>query len=132
MLKHTASLSPRAIDEHVGARVRQCRLTRGLSQTEVGSKLAVTFQQIQKNEKGTNRIGASRLHQLAQLFEVPVGDFFQGLPAAGETAPTHDPLAQLGASRQGVELAQAFTTIADPGLRTAVVNMVAQIATGKR
>lgn len=72
---------PTAIDRHVGSRVRQRRMMLGLSQTALATKLGVTFQQLQKNEKGTNRIGASRLLDLSQSLDVPIQYFLDDMPA---------------------------------------------------
>lgn len=72
--------SPNPIDVHVGARVRMRRLMLDRSQTDLGAAVGVTFQQVQKYEKGTNRIGASRLQQISQFLQVPMTFFFEGLP----------------------------------------------------
>ena len=74
------SLNP--IDKHVGSRVRMRRLMLDMSQTNLADALGLTFQQVQKYEKGTNRIGASRLQQISQILQVPVPFFFEGAPAA--------------------------------------------------
>jgi transcriptional regulator with XRE-family HTH domain len=70
---------PSLVDKHVGARLRAARLEAGKSQTEVAEALGVAFQQVQKYEKGTNRISAGRLYELSRLFDVPVQSFFDGL-----------------------------------------------------
>jgi transcriptional regulator with XRE-family HTH domain len=77
------------IDKHVGSRVRMRRLMLDMSQTDVADALGLTFQQVQKYEKGTNRIGASRLQHISQILQVPVPFFFEGAPAAsaGPVAP---------------------------------------------
>jgi transcriptional regulator with XRE-family HTH domain len=67
------------VDKHVGARLRAARLEAGKSQTQVAEALGVTFQQVQKYEKGTNRISAGTLHELSRLFDMPVQSFFDGL-----------------------------------------------------
>ena len=72
---------PTAVDRHVGARVRERRLLLGISQQALSSKLGVTFQQLQKNEKGTNRIASSRLVDLSKALEVPIQYFFDDMPA---------------------------------------------------
>jgi len=72
--------SPRPVDVHVGARVRLRRTLLGMSQEKLGEAVGLTFQQIQKYERGTNRIGASRLHQFAQVLDVPVSFFFDDMP----------------------------------------------------
>src|SRR5271168_2400962 len=73
--------APNPIDKHVGARVRMRRLMIGMSQGKLGDALDVTFQQVQKYEKGANRIGASRLQQLARVLDVPPSYFFEGAPS---------------------------------------------------
>lgn len=111
------------IDVHVGARVRQARLLAGISQEKLGAGLGLTFQQVQKYEKGANRIVASRLEQIARLLGKPVAWFFGGLAVeAGALKLTgDDPLADLGATREGVALARAFNAIADRAARDAVL-----------
>src|SRR3954451_7917614 len=75
-----AKKAPNPIDIHVGSRVRLRRMMLSLSQEKLGNGLGLTFQQVQKYEKGTNRIGASRLQQIAQILQVPVSFFFEGAP----------------------------------------------------
>ena len=74
--------SPNPTDKHVGARVRMRRMMLSMSQEKLGDALGLTFQQVQKYEKGSNRIGASRLQHIAQILQVPVSFFFEGGPAA--------------------------------------------------
>jgi transcriptional regulator with XRE-family HTH domain len=78
--------SPNPIDKHVGSRVRMRRMMISMSQEKLGEKLGITFQQIQKYEKGTNRIGASRLQQISQILQVPVSFFFEGAPTQAAPA----------------------------------------------
>jgi transcriptional regulator with XRE-family HTH domain len=73
--------SPNPIDKHVGSRVRMRRMMLAMSQEKLGDALGLTFQQVQKYEKGTNRIGASRLQAIANILQVPVSFFFEGAPA---------------------------------------------------
>ena len=75
-----AKKSPNPIDRYVGARVRMRRMMLGMSQEKLGDALGLTFQQVQKYEKGANRIGASRLQHIAVIFQVPVSFFFEGAP----------------------------------------------------
>src|SRR5438477_8494548 len=75
-----AKKAPNPVDKHVGSRVRMRRIMLGMSQEKLGDALSLTFQQVQKYEKGTNRIGASRLQQIAHFLEVPVSFFFEGAP----------------------------------------------------
>src|SRR6476619_5423180 len=77
-----AKKAPNPIDKHVGARVRMRRMMLSMSQEKLGDALGLTFQQVQKYEKGANRIGASRLQQIAQIMQVPVSFFFAGTPHA--------------------------------------------------
>src|SRR3974390_1258007 len=72
---------PNPIDRHVGSRVRMRRMMLGMSQEKLGDALGLTFQQVQKYEKGANRIGASRLQQISQILQVPVSFFFEGAPS---------------------------------------------------
>ena len=78
---------PNPVDVHVGSRVRYRRMIIGMSQEKLGERMNLTFQQIQKYEKGTNRIGASRLFQLSKILEVPVGYFFED--AFANSVPSH-------------------------------------------
>jgi transcriptional regulator with XRE-family HTH domain len=126
---------PNPMDIHVGSRVRLRRMVIGMSQEKLGEKMGLTFQQIQKYEKGTNRIGASRLHQLAQIMDVPVGFFFEDAPhnanrnaasaAAGfAESKTEAFLLDFLNSRDGLELNRAFVKITDPKVRKRVVELV--------
>src|SRR5437588_10520516 len=78
-----AKKAPNPIDKHVGSRVRMRRMMLGMSQEKLGDALDLTFQQVQKYEKGTNRIGASRLQQISHILQVPGAFFFEGEPATG-------------------------------------------------
>ena len=75
-----AKKAPNPIDKHVGSRVRMRRMMLSMSQEKLGDALGLTFQQVQKYEKGTNRIGASRLQQISHILQVPVAFFFEGAP----------------------------------------------------
>src|SRR5580700_12222426 len=83
-----AKKAPNPIDKHVGSRVRMRRMMLGMSQEKLGNNLGLTFQQVQKYEKGTNRIGASRLQQISQILQVPVSFFFEGAPTNANTPRT--------------------------------------------
>jgi transcriptional regulator with XRE-family HTH domain len=124
-------------DKHVGSRVRMRRLMLDMSQTNVADALGLTFQQVQKYEKGTNRIGASRLQHISQILQVTVPFFFEGAPAApGVPLPGQGTPEALSASyvtdflttSEGLDLVKAFTRIEDPKLRRAVVRLVEEIA----
>src|ERR1700677_2015913 len=80
-----AKKAPNPIDKHVGSRVRMRRMMLGMSQEKLGNNLGLTFQQVQKYEKGTNRIGASRLQQISHILQVSVSFFFEGAPANANT-----------------------------------------------
>jgi transcriptional regulator with XRE-family HTH domain len=126
------------IDTHVGNRMRLRRMLIGMSQEKLGEKMGLTFQQIQKYEKGVNRIGASRLFRLAQVLSVPVQFFYDDLPIGQR--PT-DPMATGFAepqaetfildfinSREGLELNRHFVRIDDPKVRRSVVDLVRSLA----
>ena len=120
---------PNPVDRHVGARVRMRRLMMSMSQTDLGNKLGLTFQQVQKYEKGTNRIGASRLQHIAESLSVPVSFFFDG--AVGElksTEPRSLLVSDFLASSEGIALVKAYMTIKDAKLRRCIVQLVEQIS----
>jgi transcriptional regulator with XRE-family HTH domain len=126
--------TPNPIDRHVGARVRMRRLMVGMSQSKLAESLEVTFQQVQKYEKGANRIGASRLQQLARVLEVPPSFFFDGAPA-GPTPGSgfnEDPgnayVVDFLSTAEGLQLNRAFSAIKDPKLRKTVLDLVERIA----
>lgn len=127
------------IDVHVGSRVRLRRMLLGMSQEKLGEHLGLTFQQIQKYEKGINRIGASRLFDLSQVMGVPVQYFYEELPvsvaeagaagAAGFTeSPSENYAAEFLASREGLELNKAFARVADLRVRRAIVELIRSLA----
>jgi transcriptional regulator with XRE-family HTH domain len=129
--------TPNPIDKHVGARLRMRRLMVGMSQGRLGESLDVTFQQIQKYEKGTNRIGASRLQQLARVLEVPPAFFFEGAPASG---PSGHAFAEPSASSyvvdflstsEGLQLNRAFAQIRDPKVRKRILELVTSLSSAK-
>jgi len=127
--------SPNPTDKHVGARVRMRRMMLSMSQEKLGDALGLTFQQVQKYEKGSNRICASRLQHIAQILQVPVAFFFEGGPAsegsrgAAETAwPSY--VSDFLATRDGLALAKAFMAINDKKLRRCIVALVEDIVGG--
>ena len=126
---------PNPIDVHVGSRVRLRRTMQGLSQEKLGEALGVTFQQVQKYEKGTNRIGASRMQQIAATLKVPVAFFFEDAPAPGQQAATGMGEGQATSyvvdflsSPEGISLNRAFARITNPAIRRKVIEMVRTIA----
>jgi len=130
--------APNPIDKHVGSRVRMRRMMLGMSQEKLGDALALTFQQVQKYEKGTNRIGASRLQQISQILQVPVAFFFEGAPLLPEgaapeglqEAPSPAYVSDFLATSDGLSLTKAFMRIPDAKLRRRIVDLVQQIAAG--
>jgi len=131
-----AKKAPNPIDKHVGSRVRMRRMMLGMSQEKLGDALGLTFQQVQKYEKGTNRIGASRLQQISHILQVPVAFFFEGAPHLAGTpsstgldeAPSPAYVSDFLASSDGLALTRAFMRIADTKLRRRIVDLVEQIA----
>jgi transcriptional regulator with XRE-family HTH domain len=126
--------SPNTTDEHLGARVRMRRLMLGMNQTTLGEALGVTFQQIQKYEKGTNRIAASRLQRMSHVLQVPVPFFFEGLPSnaatPGQQSAATSPafVSDYLATLDGLKLTKAFMQIPNARLRRSIVDLVEQIA----
>ena len=128
--------SPNPIDIHVGSRVRLRRMMLGMSQEKLGEHLGITFQQIQKYEKGTNRIGASRLQAIARVLSVPVAFFFEDAPGVTPVAgdqgfsepQTTSYVVDFLSSSEGLSLNKAFIRIKDPKQRRKVVELVRAIA----
>lgn len=129
-----AKKTPNPIDKHVGSRVRMRRMMLGMSQEKLGDSLGLTFQQVQKYEKGTNRIGASRLQQISGILQVPVSFFFEGAPRAEghhgglSEAPSPAYVSDFLATSDGLSLTKAFMRIKDAKLRRRIVDLVQQIA----
>jgi transcriptional regulator with XRE-family HTH domain len=131
-----AKKAPNPIDKHVGSRVRMRRMMLSMSQEKLGDALGLTFQQVQKYEKGTNRIGASRLQQISQILQVPVSFFFEGAPHVGEArhtggmneAPSPAYVSDFLATSDGLSLTKAFMRIKNNKMRRRIVDLVEQIA----
>src|ERR1044072_2883211 len=124
---------PNPIDKHVGSRVRMRRMMLGMSQEKLGDALGLTFQQVQKYEKGTNRIGASRLQQISLILQVPVAFFFEGAPAPpgrpqgmGD-APSPAYVTDFLATNDGLALVKAFMRIENSKLRRRLVELVEEM-----
>jgi transcriptional regulator with XRE-family HTH domain len=122
-------------DKHVGSRLRMRRLMLDMSQSQLGDALGITFQQVQKYEKGSNRISASRLQHISQILQVPVPFFFDGAPAAAgiapvawADAPSPAYVSDFLATSAGLELVKAFMCIQNRKLRRAIVGLVEEIA----
>lgn len=131
------------LDLHVGSRVRLQRMLLGMSQEKLGEQLGLTFQQIQKYEKGINRIGASRLFDLARVLGVSVQFFYDEAPgsatesrvaaaAPGFADKADSYVVDFLGSREGIELNKAFVRITDPKVRRSVVDLVRAIAEGEQ
>jgi transcriptional regulator with XRE-family HTH domain len=129
-----AKKAPNPTDKHVGSRVRMRRIMLSMSQEKLGDALGLTFQQVQKYEKGTNRIGASRLQQIAHTLQVPVSFFFEGAPALHphpdgmKEAPSPAYVADFLATSEGLALTKAFMRIKEAKLRRRIVDLVQAIA----
>jgi transcriptional regulator with XRE-family HTH domain len=121
-----ANKTPSAIDVLVGQNIRIRRLQMGLTQSELGARVGVTFQQIQKYEKGTNRIGASRLQQIADVLRTPVSALFDGVPSAAHDPPEQSPRFIL-AKPHALRLLQAFDQIKNEATRMVVLQLIESI-----
>ncbi|SFK39828.1 helix-turn-helix domain-containing protein [Methylocapsa palsarum] len=129
---------PNPIDRHVGSRVRMRRVILGMSQEKLGEALGLTFQQIQKYEKGANRIGASRLQQISRTLDVPPAFFFEGAPSfetvgvvnnlAFAEEPNTSYVADFLSTSEGLHLNMAFARIHDPKIRKRIVDLVLALA----
>ncbi len=123
---------PNPIDVHVGSRLRMRRMMLGMSQVKLGEAFGVTFQQVQKYEKGVNRMGSSRLQQAANILGVTVPFFFEG--ATGGTykpdgsAPSPAYVNEFVSSEDGLRLIKAFARLPRPALRQRIVAVVREIA----
>ncbi len=122
-----AKRSPLPVDRVVGQNIRICRLQRGLSQTELGQRIGVTFQQVQKYEKGTNRVGASRLTLIAETLQVPLPTLFDGAGTVEQVSPEASPR-HLLAKPHSLRLLQAFDNVKDDGTRMALLAMIECLA----
>jgi transcriptional regulator with XRE-family HTH domain len=127
------SRKPNPIDAHVGTRVRLRRMLLGMSQEKLGEHLGLTFQQVQKYEKGVNRIGASRLFDLSRVLGVPIQFFYDEAPKelidpalvpGFADRPAESYVIEFLSTREGLELNKAFVKITDPRVRRSVVDLV--------
>lgn len=132
LTKSPSKKAANPIDKHVGMRVRQARLMRNVTQEVLAEGLGVTFQQIQKNENGSNRISAGRLLQIARKLRMPITFFFDGAPGVvGEVAA--DPvLEKFLATPDGVDLARAVMKMTDPGVRRRLVALATAMTEGRQ
>ncbi|MBI1238050.1 MAG: helix-turn-helix domain-containing protein [Alphaproteobacteria bacterium] len=124
------------IDTHVGRRVRLRRMLIGMSQEKLGELLGLTFQQVQKYEKGVNRIGSGRLHQIGQILGVPVQYFFDDMPGGipdggmGMAESATAPAFEMGdvTSPEGIQLNRYFYRIRDARVRRRIIDLVRALA----
>lgn len=126
------------IDVQVGTRVRLRRMLIGMSQEKLGELLGLTFQQVQKYEKGVNRIGAGRLFQVAHILGVPIDYFYEGVNGSSEGAPgfaepggSSPPVMEFLSSGEGLQLSLAFMKIKDPKVRKRVLDLVKSLSDGE-
>ncbi len=121
---------PNPVDVHVGARIRLRRNMIGLSQEKLGESLGITFQQIQKYEKGMNRVGASRLQAIGNILNVPVTFFFDDMPGQSDKPKGFDEESETTYvvgflnSSEGIQLARAFAKITDAKIRRKILDLV--------
>ncbi len=126
---------PHPVDVHVGSRVRQRRSLLGLSQTQLADLLGLTFQQVQKNERGSNRIGGSRLYQLSQILDVPISYFFERIPETVSAGAKSDaPIAESQPSdpdvlfkRETLEFVRAYYRINNEKVRNRLLSLVREV-----
>ncbi len=122
------------VDAHVGRRLRQRRIALGISQEQLGSELGLTFQQIQKYEKGQNRISAGRLYKIAQILSVSVEHFYEGLVGSSDAhgrrhgMPGNAEISAFLSSPEGLALTSGFMKIGDPATRRRIIDLVNTIA----
>ena len=128
--------TPNPIDVRVGSRVKLRRTMAKMSQEKLGEALGVTFQQVQKYEKGTNRIGASRMQQISETLNVPISFFFEDAPgsestASGEGMEEADSatfVMDFLSTGEGIELNSAFVRITNASIRRKIIEMVSTLA----
>ncbi len=133
-----AARAPQAIDAYVGERVRQRRTLLGLSQEALGEELDLSFQQVQKYERGTNRISASRLYEIGEILDVPISYFFEEAGqysiSSGNNTPEQKAALQAGigqdpfTKRETLELVRAYYKINDPAIRRRLYALVKTLA----
>ncbi|MCP4072840.1 MAG: helix-turn-helix transcriptional regulator [Hyphomicrobiales bacterium] len=123
--------TPHPIDQHVGARLRLCRVENDLTQTQLGEKLDLSFQQIQKCEKGANRISASVLFRMTGIFDVSVLHFFDGLTpdSDSEVKKKHNiEFTNLQSAREDLRILKAYSNITDKNIRRTILHLVEEIS----
>ncbi len=125
---------PHPTDKHVGSRVRMRRMQLGISQEKLGDAIGLTFQQVQKYEKGTNRISASRMQQISVILNVPITYFYEGAPGSGmsivpnQKGDTPDYVTEFLALPDGLKMTKAFMQLKNSELRRGVLDLVEKMA----
>ncbi len=125
------SEGPNPVDIHVGQRIRMRRLMVGVTQTQLADELGLTFQQVQKYEKGTNRVSASKLYAICKVLSVPPEYFFEGLPKIGESPRKQQKMsdeAHILSTADGIELMRSFKKIDQKPIRRHIVGLVKSLA----
>lgn len=131
---------PNPIDVHVGSRIRLRRMMLEISQEKLGDALGITFQQVQKYEKGSNRVGASRLQEIARALDINVGFFFEDAPDSNGNALNNGMAEEKSgtyvvdfiSSSEGLQLVRAFLSIPDRKQRRALIDLMRTIADGHK
>ena len=117
---------PHPVDRHVGLRIRMRRKEIGVSQERLAEALSITFQQVQKYERGANRVSASKLWEIATALRTPVAYFYEGL--ADAEASSRGGAQEFMLTSEGLELMASFPRIADPAVRRKLVELVCAVA----
>src|SRR5215203_2966592 len=134
VLNESGTKEPQDVDRHVGSRVRMQRMAIGVSQEKLGDACGITLQQIQKYEKGMNRMGASRLHQIARVLQVPVEFFYEGAPSDSQSGGASAmekgarSITDFLATSEGLELVKAFMAVKDAKVRRRIIDMAKAVA----
>jgi len=131
-----AKRSPNPTDVHVGSQIRTRRMALGMSQGKLANRLGLTFQQVQKYEKGTNRVGASRLQAISAILEVPISFFFEGTSPSSTRRKAGDALlpdfvTEFLGETDSRKLIKAFLRIKEPVVRRSIVHMVEAVGNSR-
>lgn len=117
-------------DKIIGRNIRIQRIANGITQADLGDAVGITFQQVQKYERGANRIGGGRLYEIASFLDVPIGNFFADIQLRPARKSTN--VLDLMTDPQSIRIVQAFAKISQPGIRLALVNLIEDIVTKMR
>ena len=126
--RKTERLGPHPVDVHVGSRVRTRRTLLGISQEKLGEALGLTFQQVQKYERGSNRISAGRLYEISRFLDVPLSYFFDEINEGKDLSAGAPKQAEVMHKRETLELVRAYCRITDPDTRMALTNCIKTLA----